>query len=353
MSAPVEGPRGPAAGRPRRFGAAAASLAVSAAGLAYAFHGVAWDGFREAVRAADYRLVAAGAAIAFATHLVRAWRWRLLFGRTRPSLLDTLLGTLIGFFFTGILPLRAGEAVRPWVVSRRAGIPFLRSAATVATERLLDAATVLGLFLLSCLLLPPGAAGGPALDVATRGGAAVALLLGVLALLAVLAEPVAVRVAALPPAAVREAILGGVRSFSGGLRAAGETPGSLAAAAAASLVLWTASALSYHVVLLGFSDSAGPVAPRLGWTGALFLQGVLVLAVALPAAPAFVGTFQAGAAFALDLLGVDAATAGAFAVVYPLATWIPTIVAGALSIPAGGLGFRAWRRLPGAPPAGA
>lgn len=347
MSAPGIASAAPGAGR--RTAALLIALAVSAGGLAYAFHGIEWTDFARALRGARWGPVFLGAALAVSTFAIRAWRWTLLFGRLRPRFVDCLVATLLGFFFIGVLPLRVGEVIRPWVLARRSGLPFARTLATVATERAFDAATVLLLFFGSLLLLPPGVPVAEILAWSPGGvpvaGAAVAVLAAfvIALLLVVFAEgrtTAAIRVLLRPAPAWRDRLAEAIGHFAGGVRSCAESRSGLAAVVAGSFALWLSMAASFLVALHGFSDAAGPVGPRVGLGGGVFLQTVVALAVAAPAAPGFVGTFQFGCVFALGLLGVEKGAAAAFSVAFHVAHYAPTLAIGAALLPASGLRLR-------------
>src|ERR671911_240084 len=66
--------------------------------------------------------------------------------RARPSMLIAA---------TFLLPARAGEVIRPYLLARREGLPATAAFATIILERLLDLVTVLGLFAVFVLTLNP------------------------------------------------------------------------------------------------------------------------------------------------------------------------------------------------------
>ena len=61
-------------------------------------------------------------------------------------------------FASGLLIPRAGELLRPWLISRRYPIPTSAGFATIILERLVDLITVLALFALYLFVLPRPAA---------------------------------------------------------------------------------------------------------------------------------------------------------------------------------------------------
>src|SRR3989442_11320887 len=68
---------------------------------------------------------------------VRGRRWWYLFppGSNPPALAPAMM---IGYMANNVLPLRAGEFVRVYVVARRWGHGFWTTLATLIVERLLD-----------------------------------------------------------------------------------------------------------------------------------------------------------------------------------------------------------------------
>lgn len=107
----------------------------------------------QSVREAHLPLVAWSVVLIMAAYVVRAWRWRYLLDPIRPGLgmYNLLSTTMIGFMISFLVPFRAGEVVRPVLLARREHFSASAAFATVAVERLLDALTVMSLFLLFTL----------------------------------------------------------------------------------------------------------------------------------------------------------------------------------------------------------
>jgi glycosyltransferase 2 family protein len=88
-----------------------------------------------------------------------------------------------------------------------------------------------------------------------------------------------------------------------------------------TLVHWLVCAASYVIAYYAL----GLEAP---FMSALFVQGIIVLAVALPQAPGFIGIFEGFAAMALAVYGVDKEIAFAWAIAYHVVTYVPVTVLG-------------------------
>jgi uncharacterized protein (TIRG00374 family) len=100
-------------------------------------------------------------AVTGATYVLRALRWEYLLaplGHVRFA--NAFRTTVIGFAATFLLPARAGEVIRPYLLARREGLSATAAFATIILERLLDLVTVLGLFAVFVLTMAPEALAG-------------------------------------------------------------------------------------------------------------------------------------------------------------------------------------------------
>ena len=79
--------------------------------------------------------------------------------------------TVIGFAASFLLPARAGEVLRPYLLAKREGLPPTACFATIILERLLDLVTVLLLFGVFVVLVDPASlSGDPALYARVKAG---------------------------------------------------------------------------------------------------------------------------------------------------------------------------------------
>ena len=65
------------------------------------------------------------------------------------------------------------------------------------------------------------------------------------------------------------------------------------------------------------------------WSATLFVQGLIVVGVSLPAAPGFFGMFEFMAATALGLYGISQSDAATWALLFHVASLIPITLIGA------------------------
>ena len=98
-------------------------ILLAAALLALFFRGIDWSALGQALRGARALPLAGLVLVTLAVYSMRAWRWGdLLAPLGRVGYADLFSATMVGFA-SGLLVPRAGELLRPWLVSRRYPIP--------------------------------------------------------------------------------------------------------------------------------------------------------------------------------------------------------------------------------------
>src|SRR5688572_33126087 len=91
------------------------------------------------------------------TFVVRAERWKYLLEPLGPTRFRTVFRTtVIGFAASAVLPARAGEVIRPYLLARQEGLSATATFATIIIERLLDAITCVMLLGSFVLFFDPG-----------------------------------------------------------------------------------------------------------------------------------------------------------------------------------------------------
>ena len=96
-------------------------------------------------------------AITGVAYAVRAFRWQYLLAPIGPTHFSVAFRTtIIGFAASFLLPARAGEVIRPYLLARRENLNATAAFATIILERLLDLITVLLLFAGFVLTVGPG-----------------------------------------------------------------------------------------------------------------------------------------------------------------------------------------------------
>ena len=216
-------------------------------------------------------------------NLIRAEIWRLLLTK-RVSRAEAFWAYSIGFLFNNVFPFRVGEATRVIALAMHSRLAVVEVAATAGLERLLDVIAVVMILLgvLPFMTVPVeikqaallfGSASVVALIViftlAKAGQRGEALLLWALS--------------PLPPPYI-ELILARWRELVKGLIVLTQ-PAIGIPAFAGSILVWACTIAMQWSVLRAFQPLAGPVE-------AAFMIAAISLAIAMPAAPGFVGVYQ-------------------------------------------------------------
>lgn len=296
------------------------------------------------IRAARGDLLLAALVSVAATYAMRAWRWQYLLAPLGPTRFSTAFRTtVIGFAASFLLPARAGEVLRPYLLARRESLSATAAFATIIVERVLDLVAVV--LLLGVSLVSWRGTGDPVLLAAVRVGGATAGAVAVVgvALMHGLAghperlERWLLRVEWLVPARVARRLASFGRLFAEGLGVMRD-PRRLRASVLLSVPLWLGIGLQTWLVTRAFDIALPPL-------GTFVLLGVLVVGVAVPT-PGAVGGFHE--AYRLTMTGLFGAAndraVGAAIVLHALA-FVPVTLVGIVFMAQDGLTVGRMRRL--------
>ncbi|HEX5000656.1 MAG TPA: lysylphosphatidylglycerol synthase transmembrane domain-containing protein [Terriglobia bacterium] len=308
--------------RSREWLKRAAGYALALAGLVWALYDVRPHELLAHITVRDWRWAVAAVVADIMAVTGQGWRWSVLLapiGRIR--VLRATQAIYAGLFTSEIVPLRAGELARAFIVSRWLAVGVGTVIASIAVERLLD-----GVALAASL-------GAAAVFVSLPHGIArTAKIFGAAMIAAALGLAWFVRRLGRRPATAPEPA-GRVRSFLRTLLVASHS-------IATSGKLWPAALISF--LTLGLQSLAfWLMMPACGlnvpfWTGAVVFF-IVRLGTAIPNAPANVGSYQFFTTLGLTLFGVDKATAAGFSIVIFLVLTIPVWIIGFSSLTAAGI----------------
>ena len=127
------------------------SLAIATALLLYLFQGFDFEVIVTLFKKADYKWVILSGILVIASHITRAYRWKLLLQPLghNPSLYTSFLAVMSGYFINLVIP-RGGEVARSGLLQKMDGTPATKAFGTIVLERLID---VLILGILTLILL--------------------------------------------------------------------------------------------------------------------------------------------------------------------------------------------------------
>lgn len=272
-----------------------------------------------------------------------ALRWQVLLRPVKTIGVHRLFGvTMIGFMANNILPARMGEFVRAYALGKSESLPASLSFATIVLERLFDGFTLLAFLVAGVLFLRPER------WLVWSAVASFVLYLGVLGGLVWLRQGGALGwLVARLPAAVRLRVGGPLDSFALGLDVMGNRR-ALGTVAALSLLIWGINVAGLWAMFAAFDLALPPYAPFL-------VLAIVAVALVLPSAPGYVGTFQVGTVAGLALFAVPEATALSLSLLYHALNYVPItalglVYLGTMNLTLGELRAAGTKARPTAPP---
>ena len=222
----------------------------------YPFH---WQTFVDQLKLADWLKIGIGVGCIYVAYTFRAVRWALLMRHNKRVPLFSLLGTqVIGFTAVALIG-RVADPVRPYLVSKRTGLPLSTQIAVYIVERLFDAGSMALIFSCVILLAPAGTLPHPELlKKAGYGGLAITLLAGLFLVAVRLAGGVVAsffeRAFGLVSKKLGEAVGHKVRAFRTGLDIM-RSFSDFAIASTLSLTMWMLITMAYLETMRAFTAS--------------------------------------------------------------------------------------------------
>lgn len=262
--------------------------------LAFFFRNADMAGVWAETRRARPDLLGLALLVTAATYVLRAMRWQYLLAPIGHARFGTAFrATVIGFAASFLLPARAGEVIRPYLLARKERLSATAAFATIILERLLDLVTVLLLFGVFVATMDSGSVSGdPAAMTRVKVGgqfAALAAVVGLALFFTLARHPErmgrwALQVERILPARLARLLARFVESFAQGL-AVMRQPGRVLVALAWSFPIWLSIAAGIWLTSLAFHIT-------FPFAGSFLVTMLLVVGVAMPT-PGAIGGFHA------------------------------------------------------------
>ncbi len=305
-------------------------IAISAVFLWFAFRDVAFADVWASMRSASpMGLLAVGVAGLLGI-VSRGQRWVPLFRKgTGVTVGNAFAAQAIGFAGNTVLPFRAGEPLKAYALAQRTQQPFTKVLATVFLERMFDLLGVGAALVLAMMLVPIPESAGDQVGGAVRLLSVVAAVnvAGVVAFVFLRQRMMRVIDAIVDrlPRVVGQPLHTTVHAFVDGLDALGDARQLLRAIVLTAWV-WVTLAMPFALMsmALGFGSTYGASA----WHVGVVSVAIVAVFVMIPAAPGFVGTYQAGCIVALSIFGVPREEALAFSLLVHFLSLAPVTVIG-------------------------
>jgi uncharacterized protein (TIRG00374 family) len=315
-----------------------AGLVIIALSLFFAFRGVSLHELMDALMKADYYYLIPAVGIVLMSFYARALRWRFLVCTVKKVKTAHLFSPLMIGFMANMLPARAGEFIRAYMLSRKERISFSSSFATIFIERLFDLIMVLLLLVWVLLFMPDAFSSGDPegsfqiVDKVRIFGITSLVFCFIIFLFSALLQYknelamkiVGVCISPLPHA-WKEKLLGMVHSFSDGLKIMKDRSGFIATTLL-SFFIWSLFVFTYYPIYLAFGiESELPVMPSL-----LILCLTVAIFITVAPTPGFLGSYHLGCVAALHgLFGIQKAVALSYGIVAWLVAMGSAVVIGA------------------------
>jgi hypothetical protein len=282
-----------------------------------------FDGFKQ-IRL-DYTLLFL--LIAFLVSVLRSVRWGLMLGPLeRVSQLSVFSVSCVGFLAIVALPARLGELARPYLITQKSDIRMTAALGTIVAERVCDSLAVLAIFsvmLFFVPFLPPWLLRSAVfVSVPTIGFLILMIALIVKRDAALKALAPLIR---LLPAGIALKIEGMLHHLIDGFGIFKDAR-LLLGVLLLSVLVWMVNAVAIFAMFQAFSWP-------LTFTAAAVVMIVLLIGIAMPAAPGFIGNWHYACILGLMLFGIPKADALTFAIVYHFLSMAVVIFPGIIFLP--------------------
>lgn len=253
--------------------------------------------FTNALFTADYRFLLPCMLFLVLGLVTRAIRWRVLLSNQLAfnrafSIMN------VAYLVNGILPMRIGEVARIFLTTRVENpIPAMQTASTIIVERLLDLLAVVVMMMLALTVAPVP----QELRYAGAFGAAMAvggfIVLIVIARQRQLTERFVLWLTVKIPILERMKLSSFVRDFLNGLMPILDL-NALSRAVLWTAISWILSTIAGYILMFAFF-------PQGDWVATMLYIAAAAFAIAVPAVPGNIGTYEASILLALVALGYE------------------------------------------------
>ena len=308
----------------------AVTLVLSIACLAWALHGVSWTELWQEIRELNWRWVAIGVIADILVYFVQGWRWSLLLLPVAPVSPWASVGAIyVGLFANEVLPLRAGELIRCFLMARWSKIPISVTLASALIERIFDGVLLIGGLFFSLRYMrhfPLSRGQSRAIGIITTGSIFLAILILICA--ALLAVAMYWREQTLDTL-LDARLFSWAHVFIEDLHRIGHSR-FLYFSAAVSIPYLLIQIVPIYAVMQAYGFDG------VTWAQAGALMILLRLGSVVPQAPGNIGLFQVLSTLGLTLFGVPRAMARRFTLILWAVVTLPLMIVGFIALIASG-----------------
>ena len=296
-------------------------IAISIAGLWYAFRGMNFSELIDHLSQTNFSFILLAMGIIVVSVALRAYRWQLMLKPIQTITFNPLFAsTMIGYFGNSVLPFRLGEILRAYAISRSDTITTSAAFGTIILERLLDLIGLAAVMIFFAFFSPLMEWSGHVLVVLvilTVGGLVIIIWLGKSH--SNFHEQI-VHWKIFEKSSGQK-LLKSIQNIFKGIISIGETRHTFELVLL-TLALWVLYYICTFLVVMATGI-------ELTWVAAGIVLIATTLAITVPSAPGYVGTYHAAAVYVLvNLFNSGLTESQAFAVLIHAVGFIPLVLFG-------------------------
>ncbi len=304
------------------------SVLVSVVFIWLAFRKINYNELWSGLAKADYIYLLPAILINIVQIYLRALRWGCLIEPVKKmGPYNLFSATAIGFMANNILPARLGEFIKAYAIGKKESVSVSASFATIIVERILDLLTVFIFMFLVFYAVDLPYESAEVEKLLKYGGGILSLIFLVILILIFyfknnkeLFKNIANKV--IKPISLKAAnkMSKFLDAFASGLSVL-KRGKHLIPITFQSFIIWVLSAVPIYLILISFGY-------MLPFSVSLFILVVLSLAVAIPSAPGFIGTFHYACALGLGLFNIPEEEALSVAIILHAISFFPITLIG-------------------------
>jgi glycosyltransferase 2 family protein len=288
--------------------------------------GIHFQGVAQSIHHVHLPYIFLSLSMMFLMQVLRSIRWGgILKPVTNVDQFTLFSITNVGFLAIVAIPARLGELVRPLLISRKKEVPMAAALGTVFVERIMDTFTVLLMAGLMFPLIPLPTWLVRSISILS----AITLSVAVFFILLILKRKSLEGIYRFLPVSLKERFAGRIRRLVGhfidGFAVITDWK-RLSWLVILSIIVWIVDVSAIYALFLAFGFS-------LSFLAAFVLMFILIVGIAIPTAPGFVGNWHYACILALSLFGIDKADALTFAILYHALSIGIILVLGLLFLP--------------------
>lgn len=272
------------------------------------FRGIDLGGIAAGLKNVNFFFVIPFLCLMLLIQMLKSYRWGIIMKPIMKIDQFSLFAvTSVGFLAVVSIPARIGELARPYLISTKTGISMSSAVGTIMVERVFDALTVLTIFFIIVLFtpLPPWLIRGSLIFLFM-----VLALLGLMVFLIFRKETflkILSPVVNLFPVKWHSRLTGLIDRFVDGFKIISHQK-HMYYLVFLSISIWVIDAVAMYILFFAFDID-------LPLSAAFVLMATIILGIAIPAAPGFVGNWHFFCVLGLGLFGIDKTGALTYAII--------------------------------------